>query len=152
VNVCLECSAQRELGDDDPERQLLSDGITSGTFVVDTRSASHSQTGMGIDQCEWEIAQEADTFFQTFRTVMMQLESDRYGTIADVWRGILAIRQFMEEGPFSQAVFEWADALKVSQRWVAKCPTLPTDGQKATVISNVDCKPKEINRLSVPFS
>jgi hypothetical protein len=82
---------------------------------------------------------------------MLQLESDRYGTIANIWRGILAIRHFVERGSFPETVFGWGDAVKIYDKWVDKCPTLPTDAQKATVISDLGCNPQEINPLSVPL-
>jgi hypothetical protein len=47
---------------------------------------------------------------------MLQLESDQYGTIADVWRGILAIHDFVETERFPEAQFGWGDGLKIYQR------------------------------------
>jgi hypothetical protein len=82
---------------------------------------------------------------------MLQLESDQYGIIANLWRGILAIRHFVEVGPFPETVFGWADAEKIYGKWVDKCPTVPINSQKAIVISDLGCNPQEIDLRSVPL-
>jgi hypothetical protein len=151
--VVSEPSTLEEIIDDDedPDRQLPSDGITPAAFVVDSSASEHSQGGIGIEDREWQTAMTAYGIFNTFRTVMKQLESDNYGTIADIWRGITAICRFARTEGVACPLFGWNNAMDVHSRWLKKCPQLPTKSQTDTLIRHLGYSGERVARLTVPL-
>jgi hypothetical protein len=82
-----------------------------------------------IDEAEWTHAQTITEVFEGFRDVMTVLESDRFGTTAEIWRGYLWLCT-TQGGEISQLVEGWREAQAVWSRWIERYSTIPTKEQR----------------------
>jgi hypothetical protein len=73
----------------------------------------------------------------SFKSVTLALEFDDFGMIADVWNGLLYIQESVQDIHHPVLRSGWTNAQAILCRWQQRCPQLPSDAQKAFVITNL---------------
>jgi hypothetical protein len=131
--------------------------INEKFLIPDERASQPDQAErvIGIPNKQWDYATMANQLFGHFRDVVLSLEGEQFGTIADIWRGFLWIdlkRQALNHPDVNAG---WTEAMNVWRRWEKRYPKLPTDEQRAAAIRVL--KPDEtpnaatIQELSAPL-
>jgi hypothetical protein len=157
ASLILDSAPAPEVDEGDVERQIPSDGLTPSQFMsrgFDSAPESQSNLGLRIDPREWELAETANEIFKAFKSVMLSLESDDFGMIADVWHGLLYIQQAVQATDHPVLKSGWADAQAILARWHHRYPNLPTEAQKAFALAHLQelfRDPDAIIEMSVPL-
>jgi hypothetical protein len=130
--------------DDDVAMEILGE-------LPQTAPRGHNPRAIAtIEPAEWDDASRITEVFEGFRDVMAVIESDQFGTNADIWRGYLWLPRRNARNPDDQITQAWADAQKIWEHWESRYPTVPTQHQRETVIRSLQKPLRSVHESSSP--
>jgi hypothetical protein len=104
-------------------QQLQDDEIPTLVLSVD-------HPDLTIDPSEWDQLNVLSDIFDAFKELLEEIESDQYGTMADIWRGFLWLRGVVMAVELNEVIEGWKQATAIWERWVERYPLIPSETQK----------------------
>jgi hypothetical protein len=138
--TALRTQSHQLIGLERSEIQNVDDDVAMEILGELPQTALHAHNPRAIatiEPAEWDDASRIIEVSKGLRDVMTVIESDQFGTNADIWRGYLWLRRLNARNRDDQITQAWADAQKIWEHWESRSPTVPSQRQRETVIRSL---------------
>jgi hypothetical protein len=96
-------------------------------------TSSGNRAKIEIQDEEWEQLRILADIFGIFKEVLEVVEADQYGTLADIWKGFLWIKDAITQYDQTEVVNGWRTAVTVWENWEARYPVIPSQVQRESI-------------------